>query len=546
MEIRGNPVGEFFDEIVFLRQRVHDLELQLQEISKKYESIKNNFREFENPLKQSPVIRDETEKSIQSRPRTLESAGAGGGSLEEALRSSEEKFANIFENAPFMMHSVDTGGILRSVNAKWLRTMGFEREQVLGEPIQKFMTPESRIEHSKNLLQFWHLLAVSDVEYSYVKSNGTIMDAMLDAVVVDDPVWGKISLSVMRDVTDKKKALAALAESESRYQQLFEISPVAMIVHKGTQILFANSAAASLLQVEDPKEMENKNVYSFMDPKQQDLCTQLMQSLERGEKLDDFRLVKLVTKNGCTMYVEWAVVEIRYQGEPIKLSMGRDRTEVRLAEEMLISGLHEKEVLLREIHHRVKNNLQIMSSLLRLQSRFASNAVLRTALRDTEQRLESMAWLHDTLYRSHDLTRIDFVRYINDMIYRLMGGHGVTDRVRVEKEMDRIELAIDTAIPCGLIANELVSNCFRHAFPENGSGVVQIGLKRTGPFSFDLSVCDNGIGLPVGFDIENTHSFGFRLVQSLVKQLNASMVVNGGNRGAAFHLTFPETRMGMN
>jgi two-component sensor histidine kinase len=154
-----------------------------------------------------------------------------------------------------------------------------------------------------------------------------------------------------------------------------------------------------------------------------------------------------------------------------------------------------------------------------------------------------MAWLHDTLYRSHDLTRIDFARYINDMVYRLMGGHGVTARVRVEKEMDRIELAIDTAIPCGLIANELVSNCFRHAFPENRRGVVQIGLKRTGPFSFDLSVCDNGIGLPAEFDIENTHSFGFRLVQSLMKQLNGSMVVNG-NRGAAFHMSFPEIRMG--
>jgi PAS domain S-box-containing protein len=545
MDIRANPVGEFFDEIVFLRQRVHDLELQLDELKNKSGSMKDDLREFGNSLGEFPPKKDEMKSGMRPEQEALECTTIKGRSLEAALHVSEQKFSKIFENAPFMMHSIDAGGILRSVNAKWVSTMGFGREEVLGEPIQKFMTAESRTMHSRNLPEFWHLFSVSDVEYSYVKKDGMIMDAVLDAVVVDDPVWGKTSLSVMRDITDKKKAQEALAESELRYRQLFEISPVAMIVHKGPHVLFANSAASSLLQLEDPKEMENKDIYAFLDPGQRDLCIQLMEGLEHGEKSDDFRLVKLTTKNGRTMYVEWVAVETLYQGEPIKLSMGRDRTEVRLAEEKLIAGLHEKEVLLREIHHRVKNNLQIMSSLLRLQSRFASNVVLRTALRDTEQRLESMAWLHDTLYRSHDLTRIDFAKYINDMIYRHMGGHGVTAQVRVEKEMDRVELEIDTAIPCGLIANELVSNCFRHAFPDDRKGVVHIGLRKTSPFSFDLSVCDNGIGLPTGFDIEETQSFGFRLVQSLIKQLNGSMVVNG-SRGAAFHISFPETRLGKN
>jgi PAS domain S-box-containing protein len=530
------------EEIVQLRRRIKELEARLEEIA-------NESREI-RLLDELTRSRDALEKRVEERTSDLVRMNERlteeieeRKSVEEALWESEQRFRQIYENAPVMLHSIDVCGVLRNVNQKWLTVMGFKRGEVIGKTIDFVMTPESRQALSVILPEFWRDGKVSDVRYSYIKKSGTIIDIVLDSVVIYDSVWGIVSLSVVRDVTETKKAAEALRESEERYRQLFEVSPLAMTVHKGNEILFSNSAAAALHGAEAPEALIGRGLPDYIHPDHHQWYQEVLRNIVEKQKPGAFTPIKLVSLDGKITHVEWASVPTTYKGAPAILSVGRDITEVKRAEERLTAGLLEKEVLLREIHHRVKNNLQVVSSLLRLQSRFACDAVSREALAASEQRLYSMACVHENLYRSADLARIDFSRYVSNLASHLMASHGVTDEISLEEHMDPVELGVDIAIPCGLIANELISNSLRHAFPQGRTGAVKIELKKTGSSAFDLTVRDNGIGLPSEMDFNSSPSFGSRLVQSLIRQVNGQMVINGSG-GTEFRVSFPETGNG--
>ncbi len=451
------------EEIVHLRRRIKELEASLEEIA-------NESREI-RLLDELTRSRDALEKRVEERTSDLVRINerltqeiVERKRVEEALWESEQRFRHIYENAPVMLHSIDVCGVLRNVNQKWLTVMGYKRREVIGKSIDFVMTTESRQALSRILPEFWKDGKVSDVRYSYIKKNEAIIDIVLDSVVIYDSVWGIVSLSVVRDVTETKKAAEALQESEERYRQLFEVSPLAMTVHKGNEILFSNSAAAALHGAEAPEALIGRGMSNYIHPDHHEWYQEVVRSIEEKQKPSAFTPIKLVSLDGSLTHVEWASVPTTYKGARAILSVGRDITEVKQAEERLTAGLLEKEVLLREIHHRVKNNLQIVSSLLRLQSRFGCDAVSREALAASEQRLHSMACVHENLYRSADLARIDFSRYVSDLASHLMASHGVADEISLEKNMEPVELGVDIAIPCGLIANELISNSLRHAF----------------------------------------------------------------------------------
>ena len=212
------------------------------------------------------------------------------------------------------------------------------------------------------------------------------------------------------------------------------------------------------------------------------------------------------------------------------------------ANEALRASLREKEVLLKEIHHRVKNNMQIISSLLNLQaSQFPENR-FREAMKETQQRIRSMALLHEKLYKSRDLSRIDFVEYAETLAVHLFQSFAVNPRrIKIKIDMDPAFFDIATANPLGLILNELLSNTIKHAFPENRMGEIVVGLRRTGD-EYLLTVRDDGIGLPPGFDLRGKGSFGMQIIDSLVEQLNAALTLGKTEAGTAFELRFQELR----
>lgn len=220
----------------------------------------------------------------------------------------------------------------------------------------------------------------------------------------------------------------------------------------------------------------------------------------------------------------------------------REITERKCVEEKLNLSLKEKEVLLKEIHHRVKNNMQIISSLLRLQSWHVKNKKMQEMYKASQNRIRSMALIHEKLYQSEDLARIDFSDYVRSLTRNLFSVYRVgMEDIDIKLDLDELHLDVNTAIPLGLIVNELVSNSLKHAFPEERAGrkegKICLSLSSNGKGEVRLIVSDNGVGLPKDFDFRQTESLGLQLVNDLVEQLDGSLQVQR-KRGTAFKITF--------
>jgi two-component sensor histidine kinase len=212
--------------------------------------------------------------------------------------------------------------------------------------------------------------------------------------------------------------------------------------------------------------------------------------------------------------------------------------QLKTETEMLLKeSLKEKEVLLKEIHHRVKNNMQVILSLLRLQERNIKDEEMKTMLHDSQNRIRSMALVHNQIYRSHDMANIGFDQYVNSLVNELLSTYGVRKHIEVEVNIGSVRIGIDSAIPCGMILNEIISNSLKHAFPE-GRGEIVIAFEQEGDGYNTMTVSDNGKGLPDDFAIERQESLGLTLINLLVEQLDGEIAIDGST-GTRFTIKFP-------
>jgi PAS domain S-box-containing protein len=242
-------------------------------------------------------------------------------------------------------------------------------------------------------------------------------------------------------------------------------------------------------------------------------------------------------KDGTEFPAEASISKVDIDGRRIYTVILRDITLSRAAEDRIKASLREKEVLLKEVHHRVKNNLQVISSLLKLQARGIHDEATRQKFKESEMRVLSMALIHEQLYQSKSLSEIDFPEYIRQLAGNLFRSYGVSSsRVELKTEIENVALGVDIAVPCGLIINELVSNCLKYAFPEGREGEIRIQLRNTGA-TLLLSVWDNGVGIPERVGFQDTKTLGLRLVGTLVRQLEGDVEVDRSN-GAEVRVTF--------
>ena len=219
-----------------------------------------------------------------------------------------------------------------------------------------------------------------------------------------------------------------------------------------------------------------------------------------------------------------------------------DITERKRAQQRLERALEEKTVLLNELHHRVKNNLQMISSLLSLQAANMDDPRMRDVLHECQNRVKAMGLTHQLLYEHKDFSRVDLGEYLGRLAQLLLSayrarGSRVTLNLRLSP--DKYFVGLERAIPCGLAVNELVTNSFKHAFPDNRSGAIDLALSTGADNQVELSIGDDGVGLPSDFAIDAVKSLGLRLVPLLVEQLNGTLTVSGGPRGCRFSLRFP-------
>jgi two-component sensor histidine kinase len=209
-----------------------------------------------------------------------------------------------------------------------------------------------------------------------------------------------------------------------------------------------------------------------------------------------------------------------------------------LAQEKITASLREKEVLLKEVHHRVKNNLQIITSLLNLQASKIKDKTLEAMFRDSQGRVKTMALIHEKLYRSENLSEVNFSDYVDSLTRYMMSTiSGNRERITIRQDIDDILLGVDIAIPCGLIINELVTNSLKYAFPDGKGGEIAVSCKKESDGRISLVIGDNGVGIASHVDIENSETLGMQLVNSLIGQLDGTMKIER-ECGTRFTLEF--------
>jgi PAS domain S-box-containing protein len=349
----------------------------------------------------------------------------------------------------------------------------------------------------------------------------------------------------IQHIDQRKRAEAALLQSEARYRLITDnMSDSVWLMDKKYRLTYITPSSErkrgfsqkELLEMpfgkhltpESQKFFEKRYAETFTDERlaQADLPVSVTTELE-------FR-----NKDDSTYWSETTLSLIRDgAGKPFGfVGMARDVTERKKAEEKILASLHEKEILLREIHHRVKNNLQIIASLLYLQSINITDSFTMDILTESRSRVKSMALIHEKLYRSEDLAHIPFATYIESLIDNLKDAYGINDErvsIRVAITPPDLSLNIETGIPCGLIVNELISNSLKHAFKGSKKGAISITMQQTAPHDYTMIISDNGPGFPHDIDFRNTTSLGLQLVNNLVAQLEGDISLDCSN-GSAF------------
>jgi PAS domain S-box-containing protein len=265
----------------------------------------------------------------------------------------------------------------------------------------------------------------------------------------------------------------------------------------------------------------------------------LSDSRAAARRMRDRREVTGRRKDGSEFPAEASLSIIKFKGRIILTLIMQDVSRRLLAEERLRTTLREKEVLLEEVQHRVKNNLQVITSLLGLQARSIKDPAIRKKFEESRYRIQAMAVLHEILYESVSLDEIDFADYIRRLAEHLVRSYGASGRIRMQVRLDPLYCHRDVASPCGLIVNELLSNAFKYAFPGGNSGEVRIELRREPEGTIHLLVGDDGIGLPRGLDWEKSPTLGLRLVRTLARQIEAR-VETIGNQGTVFSMKFQD------
>jgi PAS domain S-box-containing protein len=344
------------------------------------------------------------------------------------------------------------------------------------------------------------------------------------------------------DITERKRVEVQLRETKEFLEKLIRYANAPIIVwDPGHRITEFNHAFERLTGYRAEEVLGRDLSILFPDSGREGSLAQIARTLE-GENWESVE-IPILQKDGGVRLVLWNSANI-YVGEAKTLgatiAQGLDITARKEAEGKLKASLEEKEVLLKEIHHRVKNNLQIIASMLNLQMGALRDEATRAPLLESQGRVRTLALIHEKLYGSADLSKIPFDEYISDLATSLVSSYlGPSSRVRLDLDLERIPLGIETSIPLSLILNELISNALKHAFPGGREGRIAIRLKRSESSSLEVSVRDDGVGMPGDLAVETAGTLGLQLVGVLVRQLRADLNIHREG-GTKFRITLRE------
>lgn len=449
---------------------------------------------------------------------------------EMALRASEERYRTFYNKTPAMLHSIDSEGRIVAVSERWIEVFGYDLDEVIGRLSVEFLTEESRRMAEEVILpEFFQKGFCKDVPYDFVKKTGEIVNVLLSATAEYDSERRFVkSLAVLDDVTQRKKTEEALKESEAKFRRLFETSPDAHVLYGYCGYLDCNESTLRILGFSSREDLmfaQPEDISPEYQPDGLRSAEKARSMVETAFKQGTHRFDWVCKrKDGNLIYLDILCNSFSLQGKPIIHAVWRDMTERKIAEDRIKDSLREKEVLLREIHHRVKNNLASIISLVTLQSQYVSDDSVTRELNKVSERIRSMVVAHELLYQSENLASINVEHYLKNVAGHLIDQVAVLGKaLSIQVNIEELSFSIDTAIPLGFIVTELVTNCVKHAFPGGKAGKICISLRALDNGDYELIVWDDGVGIPQGIGANNLKSFGLELVVIFVDQLNGRM-----------------------
>jgi PAS domain S-box-containing protein len=278
----------------------------------------------------------------------------------------------------------------------------------------------------------------------------------------------------------------------------------------------------------------------FIMPDDRDaMMNEFKKSLE-GSAWGEHGEFRWVRKDGSVSWLENFGSRMVYHGRPAVYGTIIDVTERKRMTDQIAESLREKEVMLREIHHRVKNNLQIVNSLMNLQIQKVGDPKTIMALTDTQARVRAMSLVHERLYKTQELSRIDLADYISKLAEELLRSQKVTQKVELDLNLAGISLDINHAVPVGLILNEILTNSLKYAFPDGREGKISISAEQTGD-SYVIHIGDDGVGIPADFDWQKSNTLGMKLIHGLVSQVDGTITLDRVG-GTGYTIRIPDTK----
>jgi PAS domain S-box-containing protein len=493
--------------------------------------------------------------------------------ISERIRESQQlvyreaKYRSLFEFSNDIILLVDDG-IIIDYNQNGKQVLGLTNET--GIKLKNFFSSNYSEEIRNNWFNQLHEYGV--VEFtSKIKGVNGWFDAVvlltkiqlgdvyyLQCVIHDLTIEKTLSKEQLRaelaeetnklleqEIRVRKIAERKLADQYLRNNAIFESSSntFLMTVDTANVVSSFNTHAKFYVEQLTAKEAEiGSALYDFMGRFVSQLeyrfFRRLLTQVFKGETKEMEVSFGLEDKQQCLHIFITPIINLDQVVSEVSL-VAHDITSKKQNEIKLISSLKEKEILLKEVHHRVKNNLQIISSILNLQSSFITDEHMVNVLQESRNRIHSMAIIHENLYRTDNFSSINFTNYLKNLLSNLLTSYPLTGKLNLIQYLTFVELSLDQSVPLGLLVNELFTNAIKYAFPDNRNGTITVKLEQTGS-TITLIIQDDGIGLPPDMDIENSNTLGLQLVSTLVFQLDGKLSYKSEN-GTEFLITFEKT-----
>ncbi|MCX8160729.1 MAG: PAS domain S-box protein [Candidatus Saccharicenans sp.] len=434
------------------------------------------------------------------------------------------------ESSPYGLVLLDDSGRWLYVNPAFTLITGYRLEDVPdGKTWFRKAFPDE--EKRKEVISLW----LAD------RQAGQARDRVLEIVCRDgQKKWLSISSNFrpdgktvvsLHDITEKIQLTKIKEESENYYRALLKATPdMVVTTDPNGYITYASESTARFLGYNSAEELLGKNNQDFFAPEDLEKIQQMGPMINQ-HGFHGPLIARVVKKTGEQRVVEINSSQVRISGQLISyIGIMRDITDRLNLENELRQILIEKEILIKEVHHRVKNNLQLIQSLLRLQAQYYASPEVRNALKDALSRVRTIALIYEGLLRSSRLDRIHLDRYLDKIVSQAISLYQQEGReIRIEKKLDEVQVDLSMAHPCGLIVSELVSNALKHAFNGRKEGIIRVSLEKINGRQVALTVSDDGTGLPENYDPNGSTSFGWQIIQDLVKQLNGTMSCKSAN-----------------